>query len=123
MVKLATTDLDFDCWSSFAQHDPEAFERLRCEAIDELIESAPEHMQQRLRGLQWQIDQVRRQSKTPMDACRRLSDMMWDRLVGEGGLLEALNTLLDIDSEPREPKSLAEVVSLHGHRLEREPDV
>lgn len=122
MAKHATTDFDFDRWSSLAEHDPESFERLRCEAIDGLIESVPVHMQQRLRGLQWRIDQVRGQSRTPMDACLRLSDMMWERLVGDGSLLETLNTLLDIGSEPREPKPSAEVVSLHRHRPEREPN-
>ncbi len=122
MAKDATREIDFDRWASLAEHDPGAFERLREEAIDEFIESAPANMQQRLRGLQWQIDHVRGRSKTPMAACIRLSNMMWDRLVGEQGLLDALNSLTNAGSDSHEPKASAKVLSLPRRQAPREPD-
>ncbi|RLJ20658.1 hypothetical protein DJ031_05220 [bacterium endosymbiont of Escarpia laminata] len=51
---------------------PEDFERLRLAAIDEFIESAPEERRQRLRCLQWRIDQERRNRCQPWRAKRRL---------------------------------------------------
>jgi Protein of unknown function (DUF3135) len=123
MAKDATTEFDFDRWTSLAVHDHEAFERLREEAIDDLIESAPADMRQRLRGLQWQIDHVRGKSKTPMAACIRLSNMMWDRLVCEHGLVDALRSLTSAGSDTREPKESAEVLPLPRRQGPREPDV
>lgn len=81
-----TTDLDFDTWADLARTDPDAFERMRLEAIDAFIESVPEKNRERLRRFQWRIDQERRRAKTPLAACIRLSSMMWQSLLGEGGL-------------------------------------
>ena len=122
MKEDATAEFDFEHWTSLAEHDPEAFERQREETIDAFIERAPAHMQQRLRGLQWQIDHVRGQSKSPMAACMRLSHMMWDRLVGEQGLLEALNSLTGAGSDTPKPKTLARVLSLPHRQRPRAPD-
>ncbi len=122
MKEDATAEFDFERWTSLAEHDPEAFERQREEAIDEFIERAPAAMQQRLRGLQWQIDQVRGQSKSPMAGCIRLSHMMWDRLVGEQGLLEALNSLTGAGSDTPKPKTSARVLSLPHRQRPRAPD-
>ncbi len=78
--------LDFDSMSAIAKDDPVEFERLRKLAIDEVIESAPPERRQRLRGLQWRIDQERR-NRTPLSACLRISKMMCDHLQGPNGLL------------------------------------
>lgn len=80
---------DFDHWMQLAQRDPEAFERLRAELIEEVIASSGVH-QARLRGLQWLIDQERRRSRTPMKSCLRLSSMMWDSLLAMRDEMEAL---------------------------------
>jgi len=85
--------IDFDQWAQLAKSDPRAFEEKRAQAIEELIQGMPEHKQHRMRCLQWKVDQVRNQCKTPMAACIRLSEMMWDSLVGPGGLKEALDQL------------------------------
>ena len=59
-----------------AQSRPEELEALRKKEIDRLINSAPEEMQRRLRGLQFQIDCKREAHSTPMGACVAISQMM-----------------------------------------------
>ena len=85
--------IDFDHWSDLAKADPEAFEAKRAEVIEEMIRAMPAHKQHRMRCLQWKIDQVRSQCSTPMAACIKLSEMMWDSLIGPGGLNETLERL------------------------------
>ena len=77
--------LDFDYLTDLARSNPSEFERLRLNAIEGYLSSLPLERQQRMRRLQWRIDQVRRQH-TPMGACIRLSNMMWDHLLGTDGL-------------------------------------
>ncbi|MCF6282679.1 MAG: DUF3135 domain-containing protein [Candidatus Polarisedimenticolaceae bacterium] len=86
---------DFDYWNALSDRNPEAFEVRRKACIDALISSAPDSQQQRLRGIQWQIDLKRKSAKTPMAACMHISSMMWDRVLGEGGLLESLQRSSD----------------------------
>ncbi|RMG38516.1 MAG: DUF3135 domain-containing protein [Gammaproteobacteria bacterium] len=81
---------DFDEWATLAKEDPQAFEKMRLAAIDEYIASAPDTHRQRLRRLQWRIDQERRLARSPMSACLRISHMMWDSLLGKGGLRDQL---------------------------------
>jgi hypothetical protein len=76
-----------------ARTDPDAFERMRLAAIESVIESAPLENQQRLRRLQWRIDQERRLARTPMAACLRISRMMWRTVLGEGGLQQRFSEL------------------------------
>lgn len=59
-----------------AVSNPEELERLRAKHIEHAITSAPVHMQQRLRGLQFQIDGKRRVHSTPMGSCIAISKMM-----------------------------------------------
>jgi hypothetical protein len=82
--------LDFDEWRELACADPEAFEAMRRRVLQAVIEQAPERCRRRLRGLQWQVDQVRRRSASPLDACISLSDMMWEAFAGERGLVQTL---------------------------------
>ena len=83
--------MDFEQWSTLASEDPAGFERRRREMIDELIGAASQRCRQRLRGLQWRIDQVRDHSPNPMAACISLSNMMWESFAGEEGLADTLN--------------------------------
>ena len=85
--------MDFEHWLDIAQQDADTFESMRLAAIEELIASAPERGRQRLRCLQWRIDQERRLSRSPMGACVRISRMMWESLMGEDGLTEHIRGL------------------------------
>jgi len=101
-MKMHTDQFEFDYWQSIAEKDPQGFEQARARVLDSLIESAPEHVQRRLRGLQWQIDQVRARADNPLVACFRISDMMWDSVLGEDGLVAHIEELTG--DRPRAPR-------------------
>ncbi len=98
--KKLTSDFDFDTWSSMARQDPAKFEAMRQQMIDDLIDSTPAHLRPRIIGLQWKIDQMRRQTNNPLAACIQISNLMWDSVLGEKGLLNAL----------RQPKSILNIL-------------
>ncbi len=119
------TDFDFEYWAELAKNDPEEFERLRKEQIDKIIEESPEDMQKRMQGIQWQIDQIRQTSKTPMAACIKISSMMWDNVLGDNGLVEAIEKLQSSDSEPvQHPKTIANSADViqFPNNLDKESD-
>ena len=91
---------DFDEWSRLARNDPSAFEARRLAMIEEFLRQFPPPDQQRLRGLQFRIDMVRRRARTPMGACLKISSMMWESLLGSHGLKTALDTLLHYPAQP-----------------------
>src|SRR3990172_2268120 len=92
-------DIDFDEWCTLASTDPHSFEKQRQHLVDAVIDSVPEDKQLRLRRLQWRIDKVRETSGSPLAACIRISDMMWDAVMGKGGLREALHILSQAEPE------------------------
>lgn len=69
---------DFDILADMAKNNPDKLENFLRVRVNELIESAPKRMQQRLRGLQFEIDCQRRIHKNSLDACRKISSMMHD---------------------------------------------
>jgi len=69
-------DFDFDEWALLARTAPDEFEERRRALIE--IEILRSDNVRRLRGLQWRIDLERARARNPMDACVRLSNMMWD---------------------------------------------
>ncbi len=69
---------DFDTLKQLAENNPRALEELRQQFVNDLIDNAPADLQRRLRGLQFQIDAQRRIHKTPMAACIKISQMMYD---------------------------------------------
>ncbi|MCB1790968.1 MAG: DUF3135 domain-containing protein [Gammaproteobacteria bacterium] len=110
-----TAEIDFDTWSEVARTNPEAFEAMRLKAIEDVIAGAPEHNRERLRRLQWRIDQERRLARTPMAACMRISRMMWRAVLGPNGLNDRLAELQgmfsgDAESSPVEPQARADVL-------------
>jgi hypothetical protein len=90
MREQAASPFDFDHWATLARDDPAAFEALRRTTIDAFIDGAPPERRERLRRLQWRIDQERRRAASPLAGCIRISRMMWNSLVGRGGLRERL---------------------------------
>jgi hypothetical protein len=71
---------NFDTLLHLAQHDPQQLEDLRDQLARKTINSAPEPLRKRLRGLQFQIDAKRRLAKTPLSACIHISNMMHQSL-------------------------------------------
>jgi len=99
MENKKTAEIDFDTWSEMARSDPETFELMRQVAIEAAIEGASESNRQRLRCLQWRIDQERRLARTPMAACLRISRMMWRTVLGPGGLNDRFGELQGLFSD------------------------
>ena len=87
--------LDFDDWMELGRSDPTAFEERRRRVIEEVIAQAPQHVQTRLRALQWRIDMERARASNPLSACIRLYNMMWKTLSGENGMMSAIRRLTD----------------------------
>lgn len=85
--------IDFDTWHAIACNDPDSFETMRQMAIEQLILGAPVENRERLRRLQWRIDQERHRARSPLGACVRISRMMWNSVLGEAGLRERLADL------------------------------
>ncbi len=91
--KQTGKSFDFDEWVRLAQDDPEKFEQLRRERIEQMMAQVPESMRQRIEGLQWQIDQARDRSKNPLASCIKISSMMWDSVLGDAGLVQTIEDL------------------------------
>jgi hypothetical protein len=87
----STPPQNFDEWAHLARSNPQAFEAQRIQVINRAIQQAPAHKQHRLRCMQWQLDQIRNTSRTPMVACLRMNRMRWESVAGEQGLLACLN--------------------------------
>ena len=88
-----TPRFNFDEWAELARSDPQAFESRRTNVLEAAICHALPARQRRLRGLQWQLDQIRHTSATPLAACIRMNRMLWDQVTCENGLLEWLTTV------------------------------
>lgn len=81
---------DFDGWATLARKNPQLFEKKRKYVIEQAISQALPRKQVRLRRLQWQLDQIRYTSRTPLAACHRMHRLLWEKLAGEAGLLACL---------------------------------
>ncbi|MFK8068021.1 MAG: DUF3135 domain-containing protein [Gammaproteobacteria bacterium] len=110
--QITNFDFDFDEWMQLAKEDPEAFEQKRQEAIQDVISGAQNHTKNRLEGLQWQLDQIRNTSASPMATCLNISKMMWENVQGEDGLVETLNQLTGEAPIKQKPMNRAEVLEL-----------
>ena len=116
---MSEEQFHFEDWASLAQSDPAAFEAKRQEMIDKLIEGAPEDLRQRLRSFQWRIDMERSRSANPLQACIRISNMMWDLIYADRGFLWSLQAMSDpsslLNAVPAESGS-ADIVVLKPER-------
>ena len=109
MTQLDYTNLDFDRLLNLAEKDPVKFEDIRQEAIDAYIATLPRDRQIQMRRLQWRIDQERR-NRSPLSACMRISDLMWENMVGPQGLLGYLENVRTRHAWPRPGKGPGNVV-------------
>jgi hypothetical protein len=106
---------EFDEWASLAHSNPAAFEALRQTLIEHFIAQAPEERRQRLRCLQWRIEQERARCKTPFSACISISRMMWDKVLAPGGLMDQLQQLHALGDTDPGPARSAKIIPLPGH--------
>lgn len=68
---------EFDILLQLAESDPEQLEKIRHHLASHTINSAPNYLRPKLRGLQFRIDAARQLSKTPLAACIQISEMMY----------------------------------------------
>lgn len=90
-----------------AVKNPEALERFRLKEIENIINGAPEQLQRRLRGLQFQIDCKLKSQKSPMGACITISRMMHDSL-------NRLNSVLNGKAQLEAESKKAKILSFHA---------
>ena len=95
-------EFNFDDWRALAESSPELFEQRRRELLQAEIDMAPPALQPRLRGLQWQIDLVRDRCSSPAVASAKLFEMMWDKVYGNNGFLDALTSSGDKIEVPKQ---------------------
>lgn len=88
MTELQLRLPSFDEMRLMALEQPQALENLRMLLIAELIQNAPASRRRRLEGLVFVIEAERRKARNPMQACIRLSQMMFDSLVELNATLE-----------------------------------
>lgn len=111
-------DFNFDEMARLAKEDPDAFEIMREKMIQDAIDNSSPEIKQRMQGLQWQIDKVRSTSSNPMASCLKISQMMWDNVLGDDGLLENMRLL----NEPQQirkldkPKESATIINLNNNK-------
>jgi len=102
---------DFDSWAALARNNPQLFEIHRKSIIDRAISQASPRRQKRLRCLQWQLDQIRNTSRTPLAACLRMQHMLWEKLASDDGLLAALQGTASV---PRPRRQNATILPFRG---------
>ncbi len=111
------TDFNFDEMVKLAKEDPDAYENKREKMIQEIIDNTSPEVRRRMEGLQWQIDQVRSTSANPMQSCLKISQMMWDNVLGDDGLLDHMRQLTDPEQVPKlnKVKESATVVNIRAN--------
>lgn len=97
--------LNFDEWMRLAKNDPDEFEEKRLRHIELFFDNIPAEKLHRLKGLQWQIDQARKLSNSPMASCIAISSMMWD----------------SVDRLKEHQYELVSITRGYGSRVKKEP--
>ena len=115
---METTDnrptFDFDAWAELARENPQAFELERKLLIERAIMKAPADKHQRLRCLQWKLDQIRILASTPMAACLQINRLLWENIVSEHGLLHNLQRLQSRERPEDIDPVTAEILQFQG---------
>ena len=92
-------EFDFDEWRKLAETDPALFELRRRQAVEALIAKAPGNRQHRLRGIQWRVDMERSKYRHSLVSCQKVFGMMWKSVYGDQGLMQALQTFPERQTE------------------------
>jgi len=115
---METTDnrptFDFDAWAELARENPQAFELERKLLIERAIMKAPADKHQRLRCLQWKLDQIRILASTPMAACLQINRLLWEHIVSEHGLLHRLQRLQSGERAENSEPATAKILPFQG---------
>ena len=85
--------------AQLARDDPQAFEVLRGELIENTILRAPERMHLRLRQLQFRIDGIRRLARTPLGALLKIQALMWESFLRMDEALQNFDALTRVNAQ------------------------
>ncbi len=91
-----------------AKEDPEHLEQIRQHFVDRHISAAPAYMQRRLRGLQFQVDSLRKLHNAPMGSCIAISQLMYESL---NKMRDAISNLDPANSDMDENIETAQILS------------
>ncbi len=80
----------FAHWRDLFKTNKEEFERQRKQAIEDVIQSAPEHLRDRLKALQWKIDTTLNKIKNPTMRNLKMQDLFWEQTLKFNATLKAL---------------------------------
>lgn len=106
---------NFDTLVTLAKQDPNALEDLRQTHVERLINNSPRCFQQRLRGLQFQIDAHRKlHSHSPMGSCLKISQMMHESFAELRSWLNQMSGLND---------PLRDTTEDHVHKTNKMADI
>lgn len=96
----------FDNMRALHNKDPQAFEALRTQLVNDYIHSIPSQRRTRVKGLQFKIDARRQMASTPMAACIELSNMMHETFLEMNyslhGFSDATENTEFFNSEPEQ---------------------
>jgi len=112
---MKSTNFDFNLWSNVAKQDPEQFELMRQQLIDDVMAQVPEELKQRMEGVQWEVDQIQNRAENPMAACFSISQRMLNKVHGEKGLLATLSDPKKI-LQDRKKMDLNNVISITKYK-------
>ncbi len=84
---------DFDTLRDMARNRPDELEALRIALCEKVIDEAPAHAKQRLKGLMFQINAKRKINESEAEANKELADMMNQSLQRMQGMLKDLRTM------------------------------
>ncbi|MFV2059426.1 MAG: DUF3135 domain-containing protein [Gammaproteobacteria bacterium] len=70
--------VDFDKWAELARRNPQAFEKLRSQFLANALNHITDSKRHKFECLQWRVDKIRQTTKTPLSACIKISQLMWD---------------------------------------------
>ena len=112
---------DFDAWEKLARKDPQAFELERKLLIERAIMRAPAEKQQRLRCLQWKLDQIRDLASSPMSACLQINRLLWEHICSEHGLLHCLQRLQSGKHPDSRSQTMAKIIPFQDRASARLP--
>lgn len=103
-------EFDFEYWVALWESDPVAFEAERKAVLERLIASAPVRLQRRLRGILFEVDAIRSTSASPLKACIRISELMWQSFHKMRQLISE-----DLIDSPQQ-RTVQDADILHFHR-------
>ncbi len=105
---------NFEEWRRLAEENPAAFEEKRKKVIEDFISSFPPEKQKRLWEMQLLIDAERQMSKTPLEACQRIMDILTESAYKKGGLLDMSRYLTELELRLRMANNYLQVLKKEG---------